>query len=98
MDKRIKQFFIVIAILILLATAPIWLMIIGAHLQELFTGSPCSSEANCVWAVLPWFLPFSILLALILGSIYIVYFIVVNLFLNRDSESVKNDISLNNPD
>lgn len=91
MDKRIKQFFIVMGTLLLLATAPIWLMFVGSKLQEVFTGLPCLNEASCVWAVLPWYLPFSVLLSLILGSIYIIYFIVVNLFLKRDDESVNSN-------
>lgn len=75
MKKRIIQFVVVCLFLGLLATSPIWLMIVGSFLQNLMTDTPCTSEANCVWVVLPWYLPFSLFLSFMGFCLYTIYFI-----------------------
>lgn len=71
-----------LAAIIFLGIFPIVTGFLGAWLSQTLTGTPCN-EGNCVWAVLPWLLMFTLPIAAFVLLIYLIIILIDSILLIR---------------
>lgn len=81
------RFLLGLFIIVLVSLSPFIIGFVGAYFVELRTGEPCN-EANCYWAVFPWFGMLTLPIGAILLIVYIIIVVVDTLHLKNGQDKL----------